>query len=322
MKEKWTDIRKVIFVIMFEINNNLELFRKELYDVDIFLQYLITGLTVGSIYALLAVGFVTIYNVTGVLNLAQGEFAMIGALSCVTLVNLGIPILGAILLAILVTAVIGLAVERLAINPARKATPIVLVIITLGVSIFLKGMGLIIWGSSPKSLPPLVDSKSIQFMGAVVNSQSLWILVVLGAQLILLYLFFEKTFIGSALRASEKNPRAASLMGINTSTMSMIAFTIAAGLGAIAGIMIAPLTDATYEMGFFIGIKGFVAMIFGGMHSIPGAVAGGLLLGVIEAFSAGYISTYYTDALVFGFLLIVLLFKPQGLFTKATGERV
>ena len=290
--------------------------------MDIFLQYLITGLTVGSIYALLAVGYVTIYNVTGVLNLAQGEFAMIGALSCVTLVNLGIPILGAIPIAILMTAVIGLAVERLAINPARKATPIVLVIITLGVSIFLKGMGLIIWGSSPKSLPPLFESKSIHFMGAVVNSQSLWIFVVLAAHLIVLYWFFEKTFIGSALRASEKNPRAASLMGINTSTMSMIAFTIAAGLGAIAGVMIAPLTDATYEMGFFIGIKGFVAMIFGGMHSVPGAVAGGLLLGVIEAFSGGYISTYYTDALAFGFLLLVLFFRPQGLFTKATGERV
>lgn len=290
--------------------------------MDLFLQYLITGLTVGSIYALLAVGFVTIYNVTGVLNLAQGEFAMIGALSCVTLVNLGIPILGAIPLAILFTAIIGFGVERLAINPARNATPIILVVITLGVSIFLKGMGLIIWGSSPKSLPPLVESRSIQFFGAVINSQSIWIFVVLLALLVLLYWFFDKTFIGSALRASEKNPHAASLMGINTSTMSTIAFTIAAALGAIAGVMIAPLTDATYEMGFFIGIKGFVAMIFGGMHSIPGAVAGGLLLGVIEAFSGGYISTYYTDALAFGFLLLVLFFRPQGLFTRATGERV
>ena len=290
--------------------------------MDLFVQYLITGLTVGSIYALLAVGFVTIYNVTGVLNLAQGEFAMIGALSCVTLVNLGLPIFGAIPVAIVITAIIGLAVERLAINPARNSTPTILVVITLGVSIFLKGMGLIIWGSSPRSLPPLVENKSIQFMGAVVNSQSIWILVLLFAHLIVLYWFFDKTFIGSALRASEKNPRAASLMGINTGTMSMIAFTLAAALGAIAGVMIAPLTDATYEMGFFIGIKGFVAMIFGGMHSIPGAVAGGLLLGVIEAFSGGYISTYYTDALAFGFLLLVLFFRPQGLFTRATGERV
>jgi len=172
--------------------------------MDLFLQYLITGLTVGSIYALLAVGFVTIYNVTGVLNLAQGEFAMIGALSCVTLVNLGIPIWGAIPLAILITAIIGLAVERLAINPARNAKPIVLVVITLGVSIFLKGMGLIIWGSSPKSLPPLVESSSIQFMGAVVNSQSLWILVVLFA--LLMILFFVVTVFGTISFNNKKRP--------------------------------------------------------------------------------------------------------------------
>ncbi|MFS0575712.1 branched-chain amino acid ABC transporter permease [Sporosarcina sp. 179-K 3D1 HS] len=290
--------------------------------MDLFMQYLITGLTVGSIYALLAVGFVTIYNVTGILNLAQGEFAMIGALSCVTFVNLGIPILGAIPLAILLTALIGFGVERLAIFPARNATTIILIVITLGVSIFLKGMGLIIWGTSPKPLPSVIEMKPIQFMGAVINPQSIFIFAVLIILLVVLYWFFEKTFIGSALRASEKNPRAASLMGVNINTMSSLAFTLAAALGALAGVMIAPLTDATYEMGFFIGIKGFVAMIFGGMHSIPGAVAGGLLLGIIEAFSGGYISTYYSDAIAFAFLLFVLFYKPNGLFATATGERV
>lgn len=290
--------------------------------MDLLLQYLITGLTVGSIYALLAVGFVTIYNVTGILNLAQGEFAMIGALSCITLVNLGLPILGAIPVAILITSIIGFAIEKLIISPARKATPIILIVITLGLSIFLKGVGLIIWGTSPKTLPPLFEMDSIQFMGVVINSQTIWIFAVLFVLLILLYLFFEKTFIGSALRASEKNPRAAKLMGINTNTMSSLAFTLAAGLGAVAGVMIAPLTDATYEMGFFIGIKGFVAMVIGGMHSISGAVLGGLLLGVIEAFAGGYISTFYSDALAFGFLLLVLFIRPQGLFGGASGERV
>jgi branched-chain amino acid transport system permease protein len=290
--------------------------------MDLFLQYLITGLTVGSIYALLAVGFVTIYNVTGILNLAQGEFAMIGALSCITLVNLGLPILGAIPVAILITSIIGFAIEKLIISPARKATPIILIVITLGLSIFLKGVGLIIWGTSPKTLPPLFEMDSIQFMGVVINSQTIWIFAVLFVLLILLYLFFEKTFIGSALRASEKNPRAAKLMGINTNTMSSLAFTLAAGLGAVAGVMIAPLTDATYEMGFFIGIKGFVAMVIGGMHSISGAVLGGLLLGIIEAFAGGYVSTFYSEALAFGFLLLVLFVRPQGLFGGASGERV
>jgi len=290
--------------------------------MELFIQYLITGLTVGSIYALLAVGFVTIYNITGILNLAQGEFAMIGAMTSVTLVGLGLPILAAAPIAILITAVLGFGVERLAVYPARNSNVIVLIVITLGVSIFLKGMGLIVWGTSPKSLPPIFPKKSIHLMGAVIDSQSIWIVVVLIIHLLILYWFFEKTFLGSALRASQNNPRTASLMGINTSSMSAIAFTIAAGLGALAGIMVAPLTDATYEMGFFIGIKGFIAMVFGGMHSVPGAVAGGLLLGVIEAFAGGYISTYYTDALAFGFLLLVLFVRPSGLFSKATGERV
>ncbi len=290
--------------------------------MDLFFQYLFTGLMIGSIYALLAIGFVTIYNVTGILNLAQGEFAMIGALTCITLVEGGLPTLAAIPLAIIITALIGLIVEKLAIHPARNSSTITLIVITLGLSIFLKGLGLIIWGTAPKTLQPIVEMRSIRFLGAVIQSQTIWIFAVVVLLLILLYLFFDHTFIGSALKASEKNPQAASLMGINTSTMSALAFTIAAALGAIAGVMVAPLTDATYEMGFFIGLKGFVAMIFGGMHSISGAVMGGLLLGMIEAFSGGYLSTYYSDAIAFAVLLLVLFFRPHGLFARAMGERV
>lgn len=292
------------------------------WKMDLFMQYLITGLTIGSVYALLAVGFVTIYNVTGVLNLAQGEFAMLGALVSVTFVQVGLSIYISIPLAIVCVALIGFFVERLAINPVKGAKPGILIVITLGVSIFLKGVALLIWGTAPKSLPPLFENKPIQLLGAVVNTQSLWIFLILVIHLVALYWFFDKTFLGSALRASERNAHAASLMGINVKNMSAIAFSIAAALGALAGAMIAPLTDATYDMGFFIGIKGFVAMVFGGMHSIQGAVAGGLLLGMIEAFSGGYVSTYYTDAIAFGFLLFVLFIRPQGLFTKADGTRV
>lgn len=286
------------------------------------MQYVITGLTVGSVYALLAVGFVTIYNVTGVLNLAQGEFAMLGALLSVTFVQLGLSIFIAIPVAIISTALIGFLIERLAIRPVIGAKPAILIVITLGVSIFLKGAALFIWGTAPKSLPSLFGSKPVHFLGAVVNTQSIWIFIILIIHLVLLYWFFERTFLGSALRASERNAHAASLMGINVKNMSAIAFAIAAALGALAGAMIAPLTDATYDMGFFIGIKGFVAMVFGGMHSVQGAVAGGLLLGLIEAFSGGYVSTYYTDAIAFGFLLFVLFVRPQGLFVRADGSRV
>lgn len=291
-------------------------------DSTQFLQFLITGLTVGSIYSLLAIGFVTIYNSSGILNFAQGEFAMIGALSCITLTEFGLPVSAAIPLAILFTAAIGLIIERSIIYPARNHAPVTLIIITIGLSIFLKGMGLIIWGGYPKTLSPMVQADPIQFFGAVINPQSLFIFAILFVLLALLYVFFDKTLLGSALKASASNPGAASLMGINPFTMSALSFTLAAALGAIAGIIITPLTDATYEMGFFIGLKGFVAMVIGGMNNISGAVMGGLLLGVLEAFSGGMISSTYSDAVSFTVLLLVLFFKPNGLFARARGERV
>lgn len=291
-------------------------------DFAQFLQFLITGLTVGSIYVLLAVGFVTIYNTTGILNFAQGEFAMIGALSCISFIGLGIPMLAAIPLAIMLTALIGLLIERALIRPARNSTPITLIVITIGLSILLKGLGLVIWGSYPKTLSPLIRMEPFQLMGAVVNPQSLFIFAILIVLFVLLYFFFHKTFVGSALRASETNPRAASLMGINNHSMSALAFVMAAAIGALAGIVIAPMTDATYEMGFFIGLKGFVAMVLGGMNSIPGVVAGGLLIGVIESFSSGLISSTYSDVISFSVLLLVLFFRPSGLFAKPNGTRV
>lgn len=290
--------------------------------MDLLMQYIVTGLTVGSIYALLAIGFVTIYNITGILNFAQGEFAMIGAMTCITLVNAGLPMFPAIILAMLITAAIGLIVERTAILHARNTSVIILIIITIGISTFLKGLGLIVWGTNPKQLAPIIKAEPIEFMGAVINPQSIFIIIILFFLLALLYVFFEKTYIGSALRASEKNPRAARLMGINTSTMSALAFTLAAALGAIAGIMITPITDATYEMGFLIGVKGFVGMVIGGMHSIPGAVAGALMVGLLETFSSAYISTFYSDAIMFTVLILVLFIKPNGIFARASGERV
>lgn len=287
-----------------------------------FTQYLFTGLTIGSIYALLAIGFVTIYNTTGILNFAQGEFVMIGALTTISLISMGLPMIAAMIGAILITAFLGFVIEKSIINPARNTSIVTLIVITIGLSIFLKGMGLIIWGTYPKTLSPVISKGSISFMGAVINSQSLFIFGSLIVLLILLYFFFDKSFIGSALKASERNPRAASLMGINIKTMSALAFTLAAALGAIAGIIITPLTDATYDMGFFIGLKGFVAMVIGGMNSVSGVVMGGLLLGVVESFSAGLFSSTYSDAITFGVLLLVLFFRPIGLFARASGERV
>lgn len=286
------------------------------------IQFLITGLTVGSIYALLAIGFVTIYNTTGILNFAQGEFAMIGAMSCISFIAFGMPMYAAIVAAIAVTSLIGFCLERTLIKPARTSTPVIMVVITIGLSILLKGLGMIIWGTYPKSLSPIIKMRPIEVFGAVMTSQSVFIFAVLLVLLVLLYVFFERTYLGSALRASETNPRAASLMGINTQTMSALSFTLAAALGAISGIIIAPMTDATYEMGLMIGLKGFVAMVIGGMNKISGVVMGGLLLGVLEAFSSGLLSSTYSDAISFTVLLLVLFFKPTGLFGKASVARV
>lgn len=286
------------------------------------LQFLITGLTVGSIYSLLAIGFVTIYNTTGILNFAQGEFAMIGAMSCISFIGFGMPMYAAIPAAIVLTSFIGLFLERTLIKPARKSTPVNMVVITIGLSILLKGLGMIIWGTYPKSLSPIIQMAPIEIFGAIMTSQSVFIIGVLVVLLIVLYFFFERTYIGSALRACETNPRAASLMGINTQSMSALSFALAAGLGAIAGIIITPMTDATYEMGLMIGLKGFVAMVIGGMNNFPGAIAGGLLIGVLEAFATGYLSSTYSDAISFTVLLLVLFFMPKGLFGKAIGARV
>jgi branched-chain amino acid transport system permease protein len=291
-------------------------------DTAQLMQFVVTGLTTGSIYALVAIGFVTIYSVTGILNFAQGEYSMLGALICISCVNVGIPIYIAIPLAIVITALIGFLVERMTIFPSRNSSIITLIIMTIGVSILLKGLGLIIWGTYPLSLPPFSSMPPIQVFGAVIIPQSIWVFIILILQLALLYLFFEKTFLGSAVKASEVNPKAARLMGINTYSMSALAFTMSAAIGAVAGIMTAPITGAMYDMGFFLGLKGFVAMVLGGMNSIPGAVMGGFMLGILEALTGGFISTAYSDAVSFAILLLVLFLKPNGLFAKASGNRV
>ncbi|MGN7297053.1 branched-chain amino acid ABC transporter permease [Ferdinandcohnia sp. SAFN-114] len=290
--------------------------------MDAVIQYLITGLTTGSIYALIAIGFVTIYNVTGIINFAQGEFAMLGAMFCITFSSLGLPIYVAILLAVLCTALIGFAVEKLAIAPTKNASFINLIIITVGLSMVLKAIGLFAWGTYPKSLPAFSANNPIQIMGAVLMPQSIWVICTLFFLLALLYIFFEKTITGSALKACVVNPVAARLMGINTSSMSTLAFVLSAAVGAIAGIVIAPVTGATYDMGLMLGLKGFMAMIIGGMTKVPAVVIAGFLIGIIESFSAGYISTSYSDAISFGILLLVLFVAPNGIMSKVIGNRV
>lgn len=292
-------------------------------DAEI-LQYIITGLTTGSIYALVAIGYVTIYNITGIINLAQGEFAMIGALSCISLLGIGVPMGFAILLAILITGFAGWLIERAVIVPSRKrkASFVVLIIITIGLSTLLRGIGLLIWGTYPQNMPAFTQNESIQILGAVLIPQSLWVFSTLLILLGVLYVFFEKTVYGSAVKACVINPRAAQLMGINTQAMSGFAFVLGATFGAVAGIVVAPMSSGVYDMGMLLGLKGFVAMAIGGMNSMVGVVLGGWLLGTVEAFSGGFISTAYSDAISFAILLFILFFSPNGLLGKIKGQRV
>lgn len=286
------------------------------------LQFILSGLTLGGIYALIGLGFVTTYNVTGILNFAQGEFVMLGALITVALVALKLPIFLAIVLAVLVVALIGALMERLAIYPARHASLVTVIIITIGVSISIRGLALLIWGTDPYSLPAFSAGSPLSLAGASITPQALWVIGTAVAVVIALFFFFERTYLGKAVRACVVNKLAARLMGISPQLMSLFAVALSAGLGAIAGIVITPITLATYDMGLMLGLKGFVAAVLGGLTSISGAVLGGFLLGVLEALGSGLISSGYKDAIAFLILVLVLFIKPSGLLGGVGSKRV
>lgn len=286
------------------------------------IQLLFSGLTIGSIYALIAIGFVIIYNVTGVLNLAQGEFAMFGALISITFVKMGLPLWAAIILSIMIVVLIGALFERTAIYPARNSSVPTLIIITIGASIAFRGIAILIWGTQPQALPPFTDNTPIEFLNAVLLPQNIWAIVISILILFVMIYFFNKTFVGKALNACVVNVFAARLMGINPEKMSLLAISTSAGLGALAGIVIAPISGATYEMGMMLGLKAFVAAVVGGLSNAPAAIAGAFVIGILESFTEGLWSSGLKDVVSFTLLLAILFMKPEGLFAKASGKRV
>lgn len=290
--------------------------------LDQLLQFLFSGLTLGGIYALIALALVMTYNITGILNMAQGEFVALGALTACSLYTAGLPAIPSFFLAVFITAAVGGLVERLAINPAREASPLSLIIITIGVSITLRGLALLIWGTEPHSLPAFTRGGPLQVLGAAVNSQSLWILGLVVVTVTGLFAFMERTYWGKAVRACVINRTAARLMGINPYLLSFLAFIASGALGAAAGIFITPITLATYDMGFMLGLKGFVAAVLGGINNIGGAIIGGFLLGILEIFGAGLVSSGFKDAVAMIVLIAVLLFRPEGIIGVVTGRKV
>ena len=286
------------------------------------LQFLFSGLTVGAIYALVGLGFAIIYNASHVINFAQGEFVMLGGMSTVFFIDLGLPMPAAILLAVALTVVVGFALEKFAVEPARDAPIVTLIIITIGASIFLRGSAQVIWDRNFHSMPAFSGSDPVLIGGASILPQSLWILGSTVFIVIALHLFFNRTMTGKAIIATSHNPLAAKLMGINTSMVLLMSFGLSALLGSSAGILIAPISLTYTGVGIMLGLKGFCAAVLGGLGKPMGAIAGGLIVGISEAMTAGYISSAYKDAVAFIIILAVLFFMPNGLFGGRETERV
>ncbi len=281
----------------------------------LFPQFFISGITNGSIYALIALGYCLIQNATGLVNFAQGDFVMIGALLMITLYQVAhLPMPLAFILATGTVAIIGIALEQGPLKHSRNRDILSLVMITIGASISFRGASMLIWGKNAHTLPPLGGDTPILFLNAAILPQSLWMLVISLVVLGILYLFFHRTLVGKAMRAAADNPFGAVLIGISVRRIVALAFALSGALGALAGILITPITSMSYDGGLMIGLKGFAAAILGGYGSVPGAVVGGLTLGVLEALGAGYISSESKDAFAFLILLFVLFVKPSGLF--------
>ena len=292
---------------------------------DPWMQFVAAGLTSGAIYALVALGFSIVYNACHAINFAQGEFVMVGGMAAVSLDATGLPVTVAVLLAVAVAGIVGLLVEKLAIEPAQKsgrADVVTLIIITIGVALFLRGVAQVLWDKRVHPLPAFSGNEPIAVFGATVVPQSLWVLGGTALAVLALGWFFSRTLYGKAMRATAINPLAAQLMGISTRGVMLVSFALAAMLGALGGVLTAPITFTSYDVGVMLGLKGFAAAMLGGLGSFGGAVAGGLMLGLLESLGAGFVSSAYKDAIAFVVILGVLFFMPGGLVGARRSERV
>ncbi len=288
-----------------------------------FLQFLLSGLTTGSTYSLIAIGFSLIHNATGIVNFAQGEFVMLGGMFMITFYTfMRLPMVVSFLLTLLSVAAIGFLLEFGPMRRARSKEILILVMITVGASINIKGLAMIIWGKNPLTLPPFSGEDPFLLLGAAVMPQSIWIFSLTLVMVFGLHYFLKKTMLGKAMRAVAASRRTALLTGIPVNRIILLSFTISGALGAAAGIMLTPITTTSYDGGAMLGLKGFSAAILGGYGSMPGAILGGLLLGVGESLSAGFISSEYKDVVAFLILLLILFFKPSGLLGQGKIKRV
>jgi len=291
-------------------------------DLSTNMQMLAQGLAMGSIYALVALGFVLIFNAVGVVNFAQGEFVMVPAFVAVALIELlHLPYPLIYLLTILFMGLFGIVFQRIAYYPLRNRSFLPVVISTIGVSIFLRNGAQIAFGAEPELLARPTPSTVLNLGGVFVDPQYVVIVIVTAALLVFQYYFFEKTSLGKKMQATAQDKDMARLLGIRVATMIAFTFIYSSILGAIAGILVGPVFYVTKEMGAMLGLKAFCSTIVGGFGSVPGAILGGLFLGIVEVFASFYISSAYRDAFAFIILILVLLFRPQGFFGEKIAEK-
>ena len=283
------------------------------------MQFLFSGLTVGAVYALVGIGFNITYNATSIINLAQGEFVVIGGLMMWFFSeSLQLPFFLSVALTILSAGLVGLFMERLTIKPLKNPDLLLMIMITIAVSIVLRGMLMLGFGKEPYVYPAFTEGDPVNIYGAIIQQQALWVIGITGFCITLLFLFFKKTMIGKAMLACAVNPTAAKLVGINVSRMVMLSFVLSAIVGAIGGMAITPISLMEYDKGPMLGVKGFCAAIMGGLGSNRGAVIGGFMIGVLESMTAGYIHSGSKDAVALIILLLILFFKPAGIFVSKT----
>ncbi len=304
--------------------------------MDIFVQQIINGLVLGSIYALVALGYTMVYGIMGLINFAHGEVVMIGAMVALFFIKAfsGLPVvillplaLGA---AVCVCMAIGFSIERIAYRPLRRAPKLAPLITTIGISIILQHLAMLIWGRNYHAFPPVIPVSAHEILGATITSLQVFIVLIAAAMMAGLTLLIQRTRLGRAMRATSQNPAIAQLMGVNINQIISATFVIGSALAAVAGLMVsANYSIAHYYMGFMLGLKAFTAAVLGGIGNLAGAMLGGILLGIIESLGAGYIGdltggflgSHYQDIFAFFVLIGVLIFRPSGLIGERVAER-
>ena len=292
-----------------------------------FEQQLVNGFTLGLIYALIAVGYTMVYGVIELINFAHGEIYMLGAFLTLSFLSTGMPLVLAVILAMLAVAAIGVLLDIVAYRPLREAPRLAALITAIGMSIFLQNLAMIIWGSRPlpfprQALPAFFGEPAFSFSDVTISWMQVIIYVVALLLMVALNLIITKTRIGTAMRALAQNRTAAALMGINVNRVISFTFALGSGMGAVAGVMVSMYYNTMYPtMGYLAGVKAFAAAVLGGIGSVPGAMLGGVVLGIAETLGAGYISSPYRDGVAYAVRILVIIFRPSGFLGRSMVEK-